>query len=424
MFVDLELWVNNRWQLVGRMESIGDPTRGYLGKVALEYDYDYAMAWSGATGNRALSCRYVPSFELWIETTWPAFMLDILPAGAARRSTLTRLAMADTRASDWALLTTAQFPPGNLRVCPEVDSSSLVEDDFSHEGFARSDVIRRGPDFVEYAFQRGAPIAGSTGAQGEAPKFLLCEDIAGNWHAEGALPDEQVATNWLVKFPRGRHNTDYLILAEEERYMELARMAGLRANASLVHEDGCLFVPRFDRVGGDRLGLETVASLSGISAYGVTQSLQESAKALAKYCTDPALELREFLLRDIFNLAVGNTDNHVRNTSVLKYPDGRTELSPLYDIAPMLLDRTGIPRANRWGAREQYGSVDWLGIIHDLVSLGASEEMLREDVRRMADFVGSLGERMAQAGVYPQLVQYLRPIQEDLCRQLTKAVHI
>jgi serine/threonine-protein kinase HipA len=291
----------------------------------------------------------------------------------------------------------------------------------THEGFERVEVIDRGADFIEYAFERGAPVAGSTGAQGEAPKFLLSEDHAGRWHAEGALGDAQIARHWLVKFPRGRHESDLAILEEEARYMELARQAGLRANAPLLHQDGCLFVPRFDRDGGERLGLETIASLSGIAEYGITQSLQASARAVAEHCTDPAAELRELLLRDVLNLAVGNTDNHVRNTSVLKHADGRVELSPIYDLAPMILDRDGIPRACRWGEREHHGRVDWAGVIDDLGTLGADTAGLCEAMREMADFVGSLARRMTEQGIAPALVERLRQRQTDLSRDLGKA---
>jgi hypothetical protein len=64
--------------------------------------------------------------------------------------------------------------------------------------------------------------------------------------------------------------------------------------------------------------------------------------------TDPEKELREFVLRDLLDVALGNTDNHARNTSVLKWPDGRIELSPLYDFAPMILDRRMVARVSRW----------------------------------------------------------------------------
>ena len=403
VFVDFELWADGSWQLAARLEAIGDPGAGHRGKVALEYDQEYATRTFGAGGSRALSCRYPPSFELWIEAPWPAFVFDILPAGAARRSLVARRGQQDSSTLDWPLLGGAHFPPGNIRVCPEDPQPQTL-----HAGFSRAEVVERGPDFVEYAFQRGAPVAGSTGAQGEAPKFLLAEDHTGRWHAEGALPERQVAQHWLVKFPRGRHPTDQTILAEEARYMELARGAGLRVNRALSHEDGCLFVPRFDRLGADCLGLESLASLSGISGYGAAQSLQQSARVIARHCTDPPAELRELLLRDVFNLAVGNTDNHLRNTSVLKYPHGRVELSPLYDLAPMILDREGIPRASRWGQRERSGDVDWAGVVSDLETLGGVASELRDALGTMAELVGDLANQMRGLGVDRALVDLLR----------------
>ncbi len=418
MFVEFEIWVEGAWHPAARLEALGEASGGHRGKVALEYDQDYATRFLGAGGSRSLSCRYLPSFELWIEAPWPAFVFDILPAGAARRSIVVRMGWQNTDATDWSLLAGAHYPPGNVRVKREVRDPPL-----DHEGFTRDEVVERGPDFIEYAFERGAPVAGSTGAQGEAPKFLLCEDRTGRWHAEGAVPEGRVAHHWLVKFPRGRHDTDRIILAEEARYMELARHARLRANRPLVHEDDCLFVPRFDRVGSECLGLESLASLSGISGYGVTQSLQQSARIVARYCSDPAGELRELLLRDVFNLAVGNTDNHVRNTSVLKYPDGRVELSPLYDLAPMFLDREGIPRASRWGDREQAGRVDWASVVTDLEALGADGHQLRDGLGEMAEVVASLGDRMRGLGADSNLVERLGLRHRDLIRDLARAVN-
>lgn len=400
------------------MEALEEPATGYRGKVALEYDIDYAVRHLDVMDSHSLSCRYPPSFELWTEAPWPAFVFDILPGGAARQVLLEHAGLADTRAADWPLLSGAHHAPGNVRVRP----ASGDEPPAPHPGFDRAEIVERGPDFVEYAFQRGASIAGSSGAQGEAPKFLLVEDVNGRWHAEGGVVDAAVAQRWLVKFPRGRHPTDLTILEEEARYMELARKAGLRANAPLEHDEACLFVPRFDRPGGERLGLESMASLLGISDYGVRRPLQAFAAAIAEFCSDPTSDLRELLVRDVFNQAVGNTDNHVRNTSVLKHPDGRIALSPLYDLAPMVLDRSGIPRASRWGERETAAGVDWSGVVADLEALGAPASDLRDALRHMAAFVDALEEHMLGAGVDRDLVARLRPRQRELAAAITRGV--
>ncbi len=144
-------------------------------------------------------------------------------------------------------------------------------------------------------------------------------------------------------------------------------------------------------------------------------------QSIANYCTEPSEELCEFLRRDIFNLAVGNTDNHLRNTSVLKHPSGHIELSPLSYVAPMLLDRAGIPRASRWGEHERQGRIDWGGVVSDLAVLGASMKNLREVLGSMAEFVSSLHDRMEKIGVHQHLRDRLHQGSRTLAQGLSKA---
>lgn len=41
----------------------------------------------------------------------------------------------------------------------------------------------------------------------------------------------------------------------------------------------------------------------------------------------------EYLRRDLLNLILGNSDNHGRNTSILRMDKG-VKLAPIYDLAP------------------------------------------------------------------------------------------
>jgi serine/threonine-protein kinase HipA len=61
-------------------------------------------------------------------------------------------------------------------------------------------------------------------------------------------------------------------------------------------------------------------------------------------------DLLEYIQRDIANVILGNKDNHARNTALLRFEDGRVELTPLFDFTPMYLDPEGIARACRWAA--------------------------------------------------------------------------
>jgi len=69
------------------------------------------------------------------------------------------------------------------------EAAQLAENTATHLGFTYTVVVQRQEDFIEYAWQHGAPVAGSSGAQGDAPKFLLTQDKQQRWHGDGALPN-------------------------------------------------------------------------------------------------------------------------------------------------------------------------------------------------------------------------------------------
>ena len=95
-----------------------------------------------------------------------------------------------------------------------------------------------------------------------------------------------------------------------------------------------------------------MSSLAGISKYGIEYGGSPShnvlCDAIAKFATEPKVDLLEYLKRDIANIALGNKDNHPRNKAVFRHEDSRVELTPLYDFAPMYLDPQGIARTCRW----------------------------------------------------------------------------
>lgn len=81
-------------------------------------------------------------------------------------------------------------------------------------------------------------------------------------------------------------------------------------------------------------------------------------------------EVLEYIKRDIANLALGNKDNHARNTAVQRDFDGRIALTPLYDFAPMYLHPDGIARRIRW-RDEQGGRPDWGRVLDSVCELAA-----------------------------------------------------
>lgn len=263
-------------------------------------------------------------------------------------------------------------------------------------GFPRGDIIEQKKHFLDYAEERGAHVAGASSVQGEAPKYLLAEDHAGMFHAEGALPDERVKKFWLVKFPRGRRTDErnQQVVRNEAPYLEVARNFGIRTGDPLVYEDNVLFVPRFDRkVSGvriERLGMHSLYAVANIAQYGAAVRHDIYCRALAKVVVDPVEEIQEYLRRDILNLALRNTDNHGRNTAILR-TNGQINLSPLFDFAPMFLDPEGIGRISRWEDEQPGSQPEWAAICEKLKNFIDPVETrnwlagLGEDVKRLPE---------------------------------------
>ena len=389
----LQLFVDGRW-LTAAIVEVDDTATGTASPSRFDYDFDYLGAKAdslGAIDARAASCRYPLNYEDRPEPTWPAFLLDLIPSGAARRHWDGRLGLPNNATSDWLILIrSAGNPPGNVRVLQATDD--LTEGPI-HPGFDRAEVVARAADFIEYARASGAPISGSSGAGGDSPKLLLREDLDGRWHADGALPDERTRSCWIVKFPRTRADpTDRLVLRAEAAYHRVAQRLGVRAHGRVEWGADCLFIERFDRVvaGGavKRLGLESLSSLVGVAEFGVPIRKERLAAAISQFVSDPRPELHEFLLRDVLDVALGNTDNHGRNTSVLKHEDGKIALSPIYDFAPMFLDRGGIARVSRWSGDD--GFPDWGTAADALAAHGLNGVETRRWLRELAGTVREL----------------------------------
>ncbi|HCZ01247.1 MAG: phosphatidylinositol kinase [Rhodobacterales bacterium RIFCSPHIGHO2_02_FULL_62_130] len=158
----------------------------------------------------------------------------------------------------------------------------------------------------------------------------------------GARPKaQQVDGNrkMIAKFSASRdtHN----VVQAEFLAMRLAKIVGLQvAEVDLVRAEGkdVLLVERFDRVwtGTHFLRKLMVSSLTlqGLDENGARYaSYPAVADALRHRAADPKGELRELWSRMLFNILVGNTDDHARNHAC--FWDGTAvRLTPAYDIAP------------------------------------------------------------------------------------------
>lgn len=429
----IEIFLDGRWIAAAILHPSNSPL-GYQASCYFEYLIEYAAQYSGSeiAQQAGLSCRYPVDFDLHQESRWPAFILDILPSGYGRQQWLKQLEISDGPSSDWPLLMRGTaFPPGNLRIAEAVAAKDLtslvplVSGDLvpmhQHPGFQREDILARNEFFIEYAYQHAIYAAGGSDVQGVAPKLLLTQDLAGRWHAEGVLPDEQVLACWLVKRPRGHSATDRQVLKNEAAYMSVANELGLDVYAELSWENDNLFIPRFDRIilpGGqvERLGMESLCSLAGIAEYGVPVHHDTLCRSILSYCTDSERDLLEYIKRDIANVVLGNKDNHARNTAVIRHQDGLVKLAPVFDFAPMYLDPEGIARVCRWeGDAEKAGDPEWARVlVRYQTHLGDAKYILR----RFGETVARLPEFMKKHGVDDAIIEHRLKSIENHSRQL------
>ncbi len=421
MNVTIELYIDYRWQTAGRFSPDKSALGlGIAGSGVFEYDIDYAVDRLDNPPQWRTGLNYPVSFELFRSDRWPAFLLDIMPSGAGRRVWLRRLERQDNADADWELLCRGSGnPPGNIRIAEAVIPLAGQR----HPGFSRDEIVARHADFIEYAEQRGAVVTGATDVQGDAPKFLVCRDRNQRWHPDGSLPDNELLDCWLIKFPRGRSDADRTVLRNEAPYLEVARRFGLRVAQPLEFCNDTLFIPRFDRTvtdaGVQRHGFESLSSASGVAEFGKRGDHGLFCATIARHASQPQTEITEYLRRDILNCALRNTDNHGRNTALFKLADGRVQLTPLYDFAPMFLDPEGIPRNSRWDNKLEatIGRPDWDAIIVSLAEY-ADVEVLRSTLRRDADAIARLPETMLTCGVEDAVIERLTQRCDEIAADL------
>jgi serine/threonine-protein kinase HipA len=359
-----------------------------------------------------------------------AFLWDLVPQGRGRQYLAGLLGLSDQDpAQDLPLAQHGAFAPiGRLRLDTAAQFYGAHTSGAPAAGFTTKDMTARTDAFLEQLALHNMLAAGTPGVQGVAPKFLLTQDAEERWYPDVALPDAKARQHWIVKLPRGREAVDLRILRHEAIYLQAATACGLRAIDAPIYREGMLFLRRFDRQvaegGVVRLHQETLAALAGLPGFGRSASLFTLTERLAAVATNPAEAVGEFLCRDALNRALRNPDNHLRNTSVQQLPDGTVQLTPLYDLGPMYLDRELIARTCTWLGPQRQMIDDWNDVL-ELLELdeevkAAVAGKLREfgdmHLPKLADQLQALD---ADAGIIeacrPAIEQQIHKLQEVRC---------
>ena len=141
----------------------------------------------------------------------------------------------------------------------------------------------------------------------------------------------------IAKFPKP--DDDRSIPHGEVLAMTLARQAGLTvADVRLLDVVGrpVALIRRFDRVGNRRIPFLSAMSLLGLND-GDEGTYTDIAETIRMYSSSPTQDLNELWRRVVFNVLIGNLDDHLRNHGFLYDRNGRWRLSPAYDLNPVPL---------------------------------------------------------------------------------------
>ena len=326
--------------------------------------------------------------------SWPALLDDLLPVGKSRNWWLNYLNMSKRSEfeQNYALLTHACMSPiGNMRVKEAVSQQKNI----SLQRFPIADVATLQHDFLEYANEQGAAVGGATGAGGVAPKLLLMVEHEQVYIDSDFSGKPLSATPYLTKFARNtRSARDNDILRAEGVFYKVLNdiLADTRIKTidtskmmTLEHESQVsLWLPRFDVCIQEglaaRIGAESIYSMidAGPGSYQDHFSVMKSVWHKIKHTAhmSSAEFAKQYLARDLLNLAFGNSDNHGRNISFLKF-DGDIEFAPIYDFAPMKADPEMVTRLFKWGGGcESGGIVRFDKVVQALDEFGDPEELL------------------------------------------------
>lgn len=375
MDLRLELFFNHAWHEAARL-AIGSPAAGRVGEAKVDYEMAY-FAEVGAIAladdkplrdARALSVALPVDLADRTYPTWPPFLLDLLPQGHQRDRIADHLKLdPNAPGSDLPLLMHgAGSPVGNLRIREAREQELKRLNAAARVGVTMADILTRTDKFVEVADRFAMLASGSSGLQGNSPKIAMTMAADGLWYPDSAVEDKDARKHVIVKFARGDTAADIEILKAEAPYLAIADEFGLDVAGTAEYGDGVFVVPRFDRVAKDdhviRYGQESFVSALDVAEFGHTDSHENYLKMLRRFSSDPLADVIEYVLRDLLNLAMGNTDNHGRNTALRKDAKDGIRLAPLFDFAPMRLSPAIVARSTKWECMREQGrdyDPDW-----------------------------------------------------------------
>ena len=145
---------------------------------------------------------------------------------------------------------------------------------------------------------------------------------------------------WIAKFPSKTDTVDKA--AWEFLTYKLAIASGIEMTTSKIERISgthhTFLTKRFDREKGKRIHFASAMTMTGNTEESLkttTPSYLDIVDVIENYGTNVDENLKQLWRRIVFNIAVSNTDDHLRNHGLILKEKG-WELSPAYDLNPSI----------------------------------------------------------------------------------------
>lgn len=214
---------------------------------------------------------------------------------------------------------------------------------------------------------------------------------------------------WIAKFPSRNDEND--TGAWEMVAHDLAGLCRLNVPEAKLEKFSNLgstyLIKRFDRVLNKRVHFASAMTLlgktDGASAADGTSYL-DMAAFIKSYGAQPKQDLLEIWKRIVFNMAVSNTDDHLRNHAFILTEQGWI-LSPLYDVNP-------VPYGDELSLNvdEEDNSISIELAISTAVRFGISETDAKDYAKDILTIVRENWEKTASGyGINHRQIEEMRP---------------
>ena len=338
-----DIYVYAHWAGMKNPEAIGILS-AHQGKGRKSFSFEYTEAWLKGKNLFLLD----PDIGLYSGPQFPVMkenfgvFLDSMPDSWGRKLMQKRTAqLAKAQRKTAPVLHDIDFLLGVADTC-RMGALRFKLD--PHGPFLDDDSLSPVPPWTSVGqLQRIAGLVESEKDTSELNKWLIMLMAPGS-SLGGARPKANILDNtgdlWIAKFPS---KTDTINKAKWEFLAyRLALASGITMSESRIEKVSgafhTFFTRRFDRINGERIHFASAMTMTGNNEPALRDN-RASYLDLSAFLQDHGGSIKEDLgqlwRRIAFNIAISNTDDHLRNHGFIIENDA-WRISPAFDINPSI----------------------------------------------------------------------------------------